>query len=90
MTYNGTALDMFLSTCKDTLGKKDTRRKPWISDDTWTKIVSRREKKEKRNTSTIVLQLVGVVTVGLVVVVADNASGILLLYARLSTLNIKK
>ena len=43
---------MFLSTCKDTLGKKDTRRKPWISDDTWSAIERRREKKERRNTST--------------------------------------
>ena len=44
--------DMFLSTCKETLGKKDTRRKPWISDDTWSTIERRREKKERRNTST--------------------------------------
>ena len=43
--------DMFLSTCKETLGKKNSRRKPWISDETWSKIEDRRAKKEKRNTS---------------------------------------
>ena len=43
--------DMFLSTCKETLGKKNSRRKPWITDETWSKIETRREKKEKRNTS---------------------------------------
>ena len=41
--------DMFLSTCKDTLGKKDTRRKPWISDDTWSAIERRREKKHQHH-----------------------------------------
>ena len=44
--------DMFLHTCDDILGKKNTRRKPWISDDTWSKVETRRLKKEKRNTAT--------------------------------------
>ena len=44
--------DMFVHTCEETLGKKNIRRKPWISDDTWSKIETRRQKKEKRNTST--------------------------------------
>ena len=43
--------DMFLSTCKETLGKKNSRRKPWISDETWRKVETRREMKEKRNHS---------------------------------------
>ena len=46
--------DMFLSTCKETLGKKNSRRKPWITDETWSKIEARRGKKEKRNTSNTV------------------------------------
>ena len=43
---------MFVRTCEETLGRKNRRRKPWISDDTWSKIETRRQKKEKRNTST--------------------------------------